>query len=52
MFVYLLEEVELSGQHVHLLDGVHGPLAWLETFIIPTLVGHHLLDQNFGPVTS
>jgi hypothetical protein len=48
----LEEEVELSGEHVHFLDGVHAPLMRLETFFIPTLVGHHLLDQSFCPVNG
>jgi hypothetical protein len=48
-FLYFLEkEVKLSSQHVRLFDGVHAPLAWFETFIIPTLVGHHLLDQSLA----
>jgi hypothetical protein len=48
----LEEEVELCVEHVHLLHGVHAPLAWLEMFFVPNLVSHHLLDQSLGPVNG
>jgi hypothetical protein len=31
---------------------VHAPLAWLEMFFVPTLVGHYLLDQSLGPING
>ena len=45
---FLEEEINLRSEHVRLLDGAHAPLAWLESFISPILVGHHLLDQSSG----
>ena len=41
---FLEEEIDFHSEHVGLFDGVHASLAWLETIIAPTLVGHHLLD--------
>ena len=41
---FLEEEINLHSEHIGLLEGVHASLAWLETIIAPTLVGHHLLN--------
>ena len=43
---FLEEEINLRSEHVHLLDGVHTPMMWLELFIALSLVGHHLLNQS------
>ena len=41
---FLEEEINLHSEHIGLLDGVHASLVRLEAIIVPTLVGHHLLD--------
>ena len=45
---FLNQEVQLRGNHIRLLDGMHALHAGLESFITPPLVGDHLLDQCFG----
>ena len=48
-FLHLLdEEVQFSGNHIRLFDGVQALCAGLESFIAPLLIGDHLLDQFFG----
>ena len=47
-FLHLLdEEVQLSGNHIRLLDGMQALCAGLESFIAPPLVEGHILDQFF-----
>jgi hypothetical protein len=49
LIVQLLhQEIQLGGQHVRLLDGMHTALAGLESFFAPAHVGHHLLDKING----
>jgi len=40
-------EVQLCGNHIYLVDGMHALHTGLESFITPPLVGDHLLDQFF-----
>ena len=47
-FLHLLdEEVQFCGNHIRLLDGMHAFRAGMESFIAPSLIGDHLLDQFF-----
>ena len=48
-FFHLLdEEVQLGGDHICLLDGMHAFCTGLESFFAPPLIGDHLLDQCLG----
>lgn len=49
LIVQLLhQEIQLGGQHVRLLDGMHTTLAGLESFFAPAHVGHYLFYKLDG----
>jgi len=49
---FLEEEINFRNERVRFLDGVHAPLVWLESFITPPFVGHHLLDQSYSSLNG
>ena len=45
---FLDQEVQLRGNHIRLLGGMHGFRPGLESFFAPPIIGDHFLDQSFG----
>ena len=45
----LYQEVNFCGKHIHLLHCMHAFLLFiLEPLITPTLIGDHLLNENYS----